>query len=94
MTFIRQHLYNVFVIRRIHDVEIRIFCIPHAETIMMPRNKCNIFHTGILCHAHPFGRIKFNGVKKILQSCIIFYSDMFLTCITHSPEPGMLNGPQ
>ena len=51
VTFIRDHLYNVFMIRRVHNVEIGKLCIPHAEPVVMPCDQGNIFHARILCHA-------------------------------------------
>ena len=67
-----QHFENVFSVRGVHDVEISIFGVPHAEAVVMLGGKADIFHAGPLGQQNPLFGVILHGIKFSGQRFIFF----------------------
>ena len=55
----------------IGDFIVRIFCIEHAETIMVLGSEHHVFHTGIFGSCGPFFRTELRWIERVPQLLII-----------------------
>ena len=55
---------------------VALFGIPQAESIVMTGDQSDILHSSVLCSAHPFLRIKVNGIENMDEPLVFFYLDI------------------
>src|SRR6266487_2712054 len=59
-----------------HNIKISLFCVKHAEAIMMLRSDHNIFHARSFCQLHPFLSIKFYRIELTNKFFIFMYGNL------------------
>ena len=67
------------------DLIIGLFCIEHAEAVMMLRGKHNIFHPGVFSSGSPIIRVELNRVKGGLQLDISLAIIRIIFHFTYTP---------
>src|SRR6185437_2011426 len=70
VTFIGNQLYCILLPVRIRDFPIRLFCIPVAETIVVPGNEGDILHARAFSSGNPFHGIETYRIKNRLEPAV------------------------
>ena len=82
MTFVGHHADNILFIGGMHDAEIGIFCVPHAEAVVVTGDEGDVFHAGGFGEGDPGMCIEIDGVEEFFQPGIVLYRDI---AIIHHP---------
>src|SRR5262249_41229880 len=82
MTFISEHFYYVFVVRRpLDDVIPRDTRIKHRKPIVMLAGNCDVLHSRCLGNRYPFRGIKIHWVE--LRRQLLVFTNGYLLVVHH-----------
>jgi hypothetical protein len=73
VTLVGQLSDKVFAVGRVHDIPVRLFGVPIAEPVVVPRDERDVLHARFFGHGHPFFRIKQLRVENVLQLVVIVH---------------------